>query len=247
MRAGREPETPLLAAERPPPLPTPEGLLGCSLSEAQADASGQGSGRGPGPAPQGETGSGGCMCQACAGSISWEGEEEKRVSESRQEQNRRSSFSLTFFSRPLILPTPIGGIPGGPVEVWGNRPRNTASLMATPPPSSPCPRCGAATATTTTATTAVGDGDGGTASQPADDPAAPAPDSVAGGATTCTSCGFILDDAPLDGRPPARHGEDQGRRGAGGGGGANASGAGDGVFISGRAGARDAAGACGDG
>ena len=107
-----------------------------------------------------------------------------------------------------------------------------------PSPPHICPRCGAA-AVTGTATPSLPPSQ--PTSQP-DDAAAPCTDAVAGGASSCTSCGFILDDAPLDGRLPPRHGEDA-RGGSGGGNAAaNVSGRGDGVFVSARPGALDAAG-----
>ena len=98
-----------------------------------------------------------------------------------------------------------------------------------------CPRCGAAAAATTTASLPPSQ----PASQP-DDAAAPSTDAVAGGVASCTACGFILDDAPLDGRPPPRYDGDKG--GESGPGGANVSGRGDGVFVSAHPGAVGAAG-----
>ena len=115
--------------------------------------------------------------------------------------------------------------------------RTPESTMATPPapPQKPaCPRCGAA---------GGGVGGGPSPSQPSSQPDEAGQETAGGVVAACTSCGFIMDDTPLDGRPPPRRGEQEGGRGGGGGNG-GVSGGGEGFFVSAHAGALTAAGAC---
>lgn len=139
-------------------------------------------------------------------------------------------------------------------------PGGAGSPPTHPPMASPtlpaCPRCGAAAVATAAPAGGHPPPSPAPPSQPNDE-AGPSPDAAdvgggdAGGGVVaaCTACGFILDDTPLDGRPPPRRGEDRGEGAGRGGGGAagiggRASGAGEGVFVSAHAGAVGAAGEC---